>query len=241
MALYAYCLIHQSTPCELEALAGVEDSLPRLIACDEFSVVVSDCAGERVAVGRENVFAHERVIHHVLRQTTPLPFRFGTLVNPGRLEAYLNSNRAALLKGLERVRDAVEMSVKIIWDRETFSRPDFGAEDEDKAQADEPRGLGKGAAYLAAKRREILGDELLKERAGELAEWLAARVDEVVIEQSVEVRPMQTLCLRAAYLVQRSRLEEYQTRIEEARVQRDGLRFLTSGPWPPYSFSNINP
>jgi hypothetical protein len=104
-----------------------------------------------------------------------------------------------------------------------------------------PQTAGKGAAYLTARRREILGDELLKERAEELAAWLTAEVGALAVERDVQVRPSESLVVRAGFLVRRERLRDYQERVEKAGSERGDLRFLTSGPWPPYSFSDINP
>lgn len=237
MNLYAYCLSDCLSADMLEDVKGVEDCKPRLLQCGDLSVAVSDFEGERVTIERENIFAHERVIRRVLRRVTPLPFRFGTLTTTAKLGAYVEANREALIQSLGRVRDSLEMSVKIIWRAEDVRRRVLKAGEEDTGKAL----LGKGAAYLAEKRREILGDELLKERAEELAGWLTERVGDSASEQAVEVRPAESLVVRAAYLVGRARLSEYQKSLEMARAERPHLRFLTSGPWPPYSFSNIKP
>lgn len=242
MALYAYCLGEDVTGGILEGVAGVAGAVPRLVRCGAIAAVVSDFEGERVSIERENVFAHERVVQRVLRYVTPLPFRFGTLVTKEKLDGYVEASLDGLMKSMERVRGRVEMSVKIIWNVEEIklegekAQASGGAIKEDARQAS-----GKGAAYLAARRREIMGDELLKERAGELAEWLSESIGEAASETDVRVRPCEALVVRAAFLVERERLKDYQERLEKARSSRSSLRFLTSGPWPPYSFSNINP
>jgi Gas vesicle synthesis protein GvpL/GvpF len=101
------------------------------------------------------------------------------------------------------------------------------------------RGLnaaGPGAAFLLAKRREILGDEAARARAEEVAAWLARRLDPVARDSRVAVRARSSLAVSAAHLVERARLCEYRERVGAARAERAGLRFLTSGAWPPYSF-----
>lgn len=233
MTLYAYCLSDEATGAMLEDAAGVCGERPRLLACNGVQAVVSDFAGERVAVERENVFAHERVIQRLLQQVTPLPFRFGTLVAEERLLAYVEENRAGLMQSLERVRGSVEMSVKIIWGGAETEEEDAGGAVE--------KNEGKGTAYLSSLRREIHGDARLKERAEELAAWLKERVGDAASEHDVSLRPFETLVVRAAFLVRRERLAEYRRKVEQALRAREGLRFLTSGPWPPYSFSNIKP
>ncbi|HEV7842497.1 MAG TPA: GvpL/GvpF family gas vesicle protein [Pyrinomonadaceae bacterium] len=242
MALYAYCLSDDMTGSMLEGVTGVAGAVPRLVPCGAIAAVVSDFEGERVSIERESVFAHERVVQRVLKHVTPLPFRFGTLVTKEKLEGYVEANRDVLIKSMERVRGRVEMSVKIIWSTEDVRREGLKTEGADAAmEEDEPQAAGKGTAYLAARRREIMGDKLLKERAEELAAWLSERIGEAANDREVQVRPDESLVVRAAFLVERGRLHDYQERVEEARAARASLRFLTSGPWPPYSFSNINP
>jgi hypothetical protein len=239
MTLYAYCLSDRLTRGMLEDVAGLSNVEPRLLEFGEINVAVSEFEGEKVKVERENVFAHERVVQSVLRHTTPLPFRFGTLVTKARLEEFLEAHRARLIKSLEHVRGSVEMSVKIIWDAESIRRLGLEAEGALSRKQDETQ--GKGAAYLAAKREQILGDELLKKKAAEIAEWLTETVGGAACDRNVQVLPSESLVLRAAFLVRRVRMDDYRQRLEDTRIARPDLRFLTSGPWPPYSFSIINP
>jgi len=70
---------------------------------------------------------------------------------------------------------------------------------------------------------------------------LRTRVGEAAREHDLMVQPNESLVVRAAFLVEREGLEEYRRRVAEACQERSALRFLTSGPWPPYSFSHINP
>src|SRR5437763_864317 len=99
--------------------------------------------------------------------------------------------------------------------------------------------VGTGTAFLLAKRREILGDEASRLGAEEVAAWLAAGVAGAVRDSDVRVRPSESLVVRAAHLVERARVEEYRERVRSLSEERRSLQFLTSGPWPPYSFSDI--
>ena len=49
-----------------------------------------------VPVTRENALAHAAVVRSVLDRTTPLPFRFGTIVTEQQLQSYLSTHRPAL-------------------------------------------------------------------------------------------------------------------------------------------------
>jgi hypothetical protein len=100
-------------------------------------------------------------------------------------------------------------------------------------------GGGRGTAFLLAKRRAMSGEESLRRRAEEVAAWLAAGVSGLARESAARVSPAEGIVVRAAHLVERRRVVEYRAHVRELSGTRAGLHFLTSGPWPPYSFSDI--
>jgi hypothetical protein len=240
MSLYAYCLSDEVRERAIETVKGVAGARARLLWCGEIGAVVSEFDGEQAAVTRENVLAHEGVVRRVLVETTPLPFRFGTIVSERQLQSYIGAQQTSLTAQLERVRGCVEMSVKVIWNPESMSEEDAGRRDSQAggARAGVQAAQGSGTAFLLAKRREILGDELLKKRAAELALWLGECLKDVVRETKVSLQPNEALVLSAAHLVERARLDEYRESIARARSLRRELHFLTSGAWPPYSFTS---
>ena len=231
MKLYAYCLAK-----DLDTLAssppGISGAPVRLLKIDDVAVLVSDAEIEAVPVTRDNALAHAAVVRSVLDQTTPLPFRFGSLVTEQQLRSYISARKPALEKQLTHVRGCVEMSVKIIWQ---FT------EDTNNPSPEIPAAQlsGTGATFLAQKRREILGDERRGAEAAEIGAWLSETVSGLTRDEQVTVRSSERLVLSAAHLVERVRLQHYRERIGEARENRPELHFLTSGPWPPYSFANI--
>ena len=231
MTLYAYCLCQEMDAAELEQVTGLAGGTPFVLPYNGISVVVSSVEGGPVTVTRENVMSHEKVISHIFAQTTPLPFRFGALLRPVELDTFVESNRKSLVGMLARVRGTVEMSVKII--------------DESKDVNDAARtttveaGTGVGARFLAEKQRELEESRISEERAGEIATWLAERLAGVVNDTFVRLRPSGGLAVKAAHLVERKRLDEYRGRLGRIREERPALLFLTSGPWPPYSFCDL--
>ncbi len=230
MKLYVYCLA-EGIDETLSSLRGIAGAPVRWLKTDEFWVAVSDLAADAVLVNRENVLAHAAVVQNVLDQTTPLPFRFATLVTEQRLEGYLGARREALRSKLGLVRGCVEMSVKII------SEPDPTEESLDNVdqQQDKP-----GTAFLSEKRQEIFGSQARAAEAKRIAEWLEGRIREIVREAQINTNSTDKLILAAAHLVERDRLQQYRTKVAEARRERPELHFLVSGPWPPYSFANID-
>jgi len=228
MKFYVYCIA--SPPVELDASRiGAGGGAVEQMSVDGLSVVASRFDEELVSVSRENILRHEAIVRNVLAMTTPLPFRFGTLVTEAGLRSYVTSRKAALQDRLEVVKDSVEMSIKVIWQ----------STDDDESPAT-TEDLGVGAAFLVAKRQELFGDERLVKRSQEIADWLSGRIKNLVKKENISVHPKQKLVLAGAYLIQRAIQAQFRTRVEELAVERPELHFLTSGPWPPYTFANID-
>jgi hypothetical protein len=227
MKLYVYCLLEGID--EMNGpVRGISGAPVRLQALENLGVLVSDFDADAVPVTRENAMTHAAVVRSVLDRTTPLPFRFGTLVTEQQLRSYISARKPALETNLALVRGCVEMSAKIIWE----VSDDEQEEPQDSAQ-------GAGAMFLAAKRREILGSELRAAQAKEISTWLHETLSGLTRNEKVDTQFSEKLFLAAAHLVERPNLPRYREKMAAARAARPELHFLLSGPWPPYSFANI--
>jgi hypothetical protein len=78
------------------------------------------------------------------------------------------------------------------------------------------------------------------EEAQEVAGWLESVVREYVRDKTFKTKVTSQLLLSAAHLVRREAVSQYRDRLKAARLERPELKFLVSGPWPPYSFANID-
>lgn len=230
MRLYLYCVGDELDEAGLGGVRGLGGEAARLFPRGPLAAVVSPFAEAPVPVTREHLLAHNRVNAQALARTTPLPFRFGTLAGEEELDAYLGARAAALRTALASVRGRVEMSVKLMWADPAAPRPEAPAP---------PGGAGGGTAFLLAKRRELAGDEEARRKADQLAAWLEERTAGLAREARARVRPAEHIVVRAAHLVARARVGEYRERLRALRAERPDLRFLTSGPWPPYSFTTL--
>jgi hypothetical protein len=198
--------------------------------------MVSEPGDEAMAVNEENLLAHNRVNAAALARTTPLPCRFGTRTASERLAEYVSSNEAALKTALAHVRGRVEMSVKLM-EKAKGKRQKAKEENEEGSVG---LATGAGTAFLLKKRREILGEEGARRRAEEAAAWLAEGVGELARETVERLSPPEAIFVRAAHLVERDRVEAYRVRLRALAAGRRDLRLLASGPWPPYSFSEVS-
>ncbi|HXQ74493.1 MAG TPA: GvpL/GvpF family gas vesicle protein [Pyrinomonadaceae bacterium] len=231
MKLYLYCLIDDDVTVENVIYSGENEGISgtavTLFRPGDFALLVSDFDGASVPVTRDNILKHAAVVNSVLQFTTPLPFRFGTLASEPELESYLTARSKALQTKLAAVRDCVEMNVKIIWDRQWT---------EDQSEVE----MTPGTAFLREKRRQIFGSEARTAEAKRIAGWLEERLGDSIRETRINTNTTDKLLVTAALLVERGSIDKYRNRLKNARLERPELHFLASGPWPPYSFANID-
>lgn len=233
MSLYVYCLGEGLREPAFEGLAGVGGARVQLLTVGGLTAVVSETGDETTLVSEENLLAHNRVNAAALALTTPLPCRFGTRAARERLAEYASANEAALASALARVRGCVEMSVKLM------ERSASGVQKSAVESAAGGADVGAGTAFLLKKRRELLGEETARLRAEEAATWLASKLSELARETNARLAPAEAIFVRAAHLVERARVGEYRAQLRALANERDDLQFLNSGPWPPYSFSDL--
>ena len=229
MKLYVYCLLEGVAHLDQLPL-GISNAPVRLFPIGDLALLVSDIDNDAVAITRETALAHAAVVRSVLDRTTPLPFRFGTLVTEQQLRSYISARQPALENNLALVRGCVEMSVKIIWNVSNNHEPEQQLSDDKQ---------GAGARFLKEKRREILGNEQRSVEATEISGWLHESIGELIRNEQVALRPSEKLVLAAAHLVERHKVRQYREKMAEARASRPDLHFLLSGPWPPYTFADF--
>jgi hypothetical protein len=225
MKLYAYCLVEDLDAFDATT-RGLSGAAVRVLQIDELAVLVSDFNADTVAVTRENALDHAAVVRSVLDRTTPLPFRFGTLVTEQQLSSFISARKPALQTRFAHVRGCIEMSVKII---KELSKNREQSRDE----------VTSGTSFLEEKRLALLGSEQNAAEAAGISDWLHEQVEGLIRDEQVTVRPSEKLVLAAAHLVERGKIPQYKEKLAAARKNRPELHFLFSGPWPPYSFANI--
>jgi hypothetical protein len=171
-----------------------------------------------------DLWAHERIVEELMNRSTVLPMRFGsTVADETALLEILEERRAEFESVLGRVRGGVELSV----------RAQITATEREPAHAmASPGGAeGAGSAYLL-RRREA--QHRVEDATARIHEPLA-RLARASARNSGGLMPG---AFKAAYLVDRERVEQFRVRVGELTDEIDGARIVCTGPWPPYSFSS---
>ena len=168
-------------------------------------------------ISPETLWRHEEVVEALMADRDLLPVRYGTrLEDEAALARAVGERRDELAAALDRVRGAVELSVRAVG---------TGA----RQPAPSPAEATTGAEYLRMRARAVAGRE---QAAAALHEPLSA-----LARASAEGRPRPPELFRAAYLLERGSVERFTAEVARLQNENPGLSILCTGPWPPYSFA----
>jgi hypothetical protein len=163
-------------------------------------------------VSPEALWRHEEVVEALMADRDLLPVRYGTrLEDEAAVARALEERREELAAALDRVRGAVELSVRAA-----------------APGAPELADAG-GSDYLRARARAAAGHD---RTAKILHEPLSA-----LARASVEGTPHPPELFRAAYLVEHDAVERFTETVAHLQSANQSLSLLCTGPWPPYSFA----
>ena len=178
--------------------------------------IAAICApAEEREITPDTLWRHEQVVEALMEDRDLLPVRFGTRLDDDAAAARsLAERRAEFKRALERVRGAVELSVRAVF-LDTARRVEPTAE--------------TGADYLRLKRRITAAQETVASAVHEPLRALARA-------HALRAPRPPAEALRAAYLVERDAVGRFTGLVAQLDEQHPELRLLCTGPWPPYSF-----
>lgn len=238
-ALYVYGIVGTDQPAEaaelaeLPAVGGAPAGSVRAVGDAGLPVraVVSPAPAD-LRGKRRDLLAHQRVLDALAEQRAVLPMRFGVVAtDEPALLASLRASADRYTTLLRELAGQVELNLKASPDEQQFVtsaaqdpavRAAMQAARRDGSR-DRQMQLGQAVAAAVAQRRE-----LCRARMMELLTPLVTRSKNLGGEQYV---------LNAAFLIDRSAVDTFASRVEELRGQLSpAVELVLTGPLPPYSF-----
>lgn len=220
--LAAYCVRRAGEPAPEPGLTGVGGEAVRLLETRTLGLWLSDVAGH--GTDPDRLRQHDAVVRAALESTTPLPLRFGTVLQDDDAAVGLLAARCdEFIAGLDRVAGRVEMGIRVLWERATPA-------------AAERQEVHSGTEFLEARRRELRVAEALRSEAEALLKAIDLCLAPLALPTVRTVLAQDDAAGTLAHLVHRSDLTRYLTDVDEARASLPRARLRLSGPWAPYSF-----
>src|SRR3978361_2359648 len=105
-------------------MKGIGGAPLQEVTSDGIAALVSDLTGEELALGREEMTAHARVLEEALQHGTVLPMRFGVVMagEPAVKRALLDAHRDELNQQLQEMAGKVELRVRAVYNEDTLMR-----------------------------------------------------------------------------------------------------------------------
>ena len=237
MAWYAYCigdkqafpeLARHRKPIPLESVSGVCGNQVFLYPASDLAIVVSE-HNPSEALNQKAGVDHARVIADCFKQSTVLPFRFGTVFQDDEsLRKSIRSNQRQFQNNLERLHGKTEMHLKIYVDS-------CCKEQMENAVRHLPlEGVGK--EYLSNLRESATRQRERQTRARAVSFQMHRMFNPLDEEVSCRMTESGKMLLDIAHLIDRKCVERYQNKFTTTSAMMRECQMQLSGPWPPYHF-----
>lgn len=220
----------------LPAEAGLEGASLLGLPYQNIAAVASSIGVAEVPPEEANIWRHETVVEALMADRTVLPVRFGTMfADETAVQAVLAEHYADLVADLKRMCGHVELGVRVLCD-DGQSQPLSVDCLSGKKSSEQPPANGSGRAYLMARLEEERQVQTWSDRAETLAAELHTPLARLAAQSTSQVLITPRLLLTAAYLVDREQLAAFRREVKVLIAAHPKLRFLCTGPWPPYNF-----
>jgi hypothetical protein len=263
--LYAYGLVGKS-PEHLDILGINKQNKVFLVERRDICVIVSEIDIDQFQNEVKNLFseltksaktaqsgteeilqAHENVIDTIMKETTVIPFKFGTILKDAEAATkMLQDDEEKFKKLLAKFTGRAELGLKVYADKQEFTKHIAQIEPEVKIMEEKRKKLSSGAAYLLGRKMEEEIKDHVVAQLAKVTEILFQELGKDAFEAKLDKTLPQKLTgkkkemfLNAVFLVEKEKVACFCKRGKSLREQYEsmGLDLEFSGPWPPYSFT----
>jgi hypothetical protein len=229
-AFYLYAIV-ECPDMPVPAQPGLEEARLLVIVCRDLAAVISPFAAATAERTDTNLWRHEAVVEALMAQRAVLPVRFGTLLaNQAAVRSTLAAGYDEFLASLERVRGRLEMGLHILCEEPALP-----------TGSSRHLSASSGREYLQARLQDERRMQRYRQEVELLVQTLDAELVSIAAASQRHVLVTPRLLLSASYLVGCDRLPAFQQGVAALADAHRHLRFLCTGPWPPYSFVTSGP
>ena len=237
--LYGIVSENHAKPLNLEGIGPLKRPVGYLDYKD-ISAVISDTLITEYDPTKELLLGHERVIGILMKNSTIIPCRFGTIAKDKKsIIQMMEDHYESFVEQLEKVNNKVELGLIVSWKRDAYSKdietPEI-RELKDKLVGkperlifEEKIELGKLVEAETESKRKVYSDEILK------------TLDELYVEHKVNEIMNIRMIFNGSFLVDRACEPDFDVAVGQLyQKYRSNMDFRFTGPWAPYNFVSIN-
>lgn len=221
---------------------GIDDAPVDVIPHGGVAALASDVPGDFLEAGREELLRHSRVLEETMEHSVVLPMRFGVVLPDEETvhQRLLDPYGEELEAQLEAMKGKVEITIKGIYDEAAILR-EVIAEDRSIAKLKEAiHGKPEEATYYQRIELGELISAALEEKRAAAAPPVIDRLADLAVDVRVGEPVHERMAVNASFLVERSRLEEFDRVVDQIGAEQAGrIQLKYTGPLPPHSFVEL--
>jgi len=232
--IYVYAIIDSNTITGKPPITGFNNNPIYTVSFNDISAVVSDFP-EGLKDVTTIALHHEKTVEELMEFNTILPMRLQTLFkNKEDILVTIEKNYDDFKNNLTRLTGKIEFGLKALWQVDKIKK-----DISDNYYEDKNKTLTKNTPsrdYLNKKYKEYKINEILNDKADKCISMIDGYFSEIAVEKKLQKLQTDKLILNAAYLIDKSQKDRIIQIFKQLRENFNDLKFLFSGPWPPYNF-----
>lgn len=240
---YIYCIVdwEENKPTRNFGNIGIGENAVFTIGYKDIAAVVSAIPFKQLESNLNDIMAHQRVVEAAREADTVLPVRFGVILkSEDGIKKLLASSYKDYASKLSALRGKDELGIKVLLNKSSLKKIEAQAEMSEEIQKikQEISSSKPGTSYFLKLRLQ----DAVKNETLMMVDKMAGEINNSFTQIAVDSRLLKNdvgeIVLNAAYLVDRHRTPEFDTKVRELRerFEREGMTIHRSGPWAPYSF-----
>ncbi|MGD8779229.1 MAG: GvpL/GvpF family gas vesicle protein [Ignavibacteria bacterium] len=238
MKMYAYCILDSNKKIK-NNIRGLNEALVYSIPFRDIGIAVSDF-NEQVQVTNENVLKHEEVVEKLMEDFNVLPMRFNTCFGKNdEVISVIKLYYPDFIRNFDELKNKLEFSVKAIWNGKKLFES-ISRKYNDNSTIQMP-GKSPGISYMNKKLKIHKAEKEFEEKAEIYINAIDNSFSRLICEKKLIKLISRDLLLKAYYLVENEKRLAFKQKFEQVKSSQPDLKFLFSGPWPPYNFISLRP
>jgi hypothetical protein len=224
-------------------IKGIKDTALSSVVFEDIAAVVSDINKSDLITDKSNALAYAGVVEILAQQFPLLPMRYGSVMESNdSIAKMLERNYFEFQQNLLKVEGKMEYGLKIFCNSETLQ-----AEIKAKSGIDAKTTLNGAPDIKNSVYRDYVNQKL---KAHRFEEMMLAYVDAVINEITGNLKRLDAVSkikkmttpsniIDAVFLLEKNKKSELIRSIEELQKQYPLMKFVLTGPWPPFNFVDL--
>ncbi len=240
-----YAILHQASDSATAALignvAGISGERLYLISQQNISALASNYSAGQEPWKKEKALEFAQIIETFSEKYTLLPVRFGTVVAADTdITKLLKTHYEAFENNLKKVENKSEFGLKVLWDFEKVKVEMKNKPEVTGLRSDDYFSKNSTTTnYLFGKIKKLKLDDAIMHFVDEFIESLNSRLNSISFDANFKKMVSGSIMLDAVFLINKKNHGQFKAAVVSLGDQYPGLQFLITGPWPPYSFTDV--